>query len=45
MLSLSNLAVARGGVTVLRGLTLSVGPGQALILRGPNGSGKTTLLR
>lgn len=45
MLSLSNLAVARGGVTVLRGLTLTVATGQALILRGPNGSGKTTLLR
>jgi heme exporter protein A len=45
MLSLSNLSVARGGVTVLRGLTLSVAPRQALILRGPNGSGKTTLLR
>jgi heme exporter protein A len=45
MLSLSNLAVARGGVTVLRGLTLTVQPGHALILRGPNGSGKTTLLR
>jgi heme exporter protein A len=45
MLSLTNLAVARGGVTVLQGLTLSVAPGQALILRGPNGSGKTTLLR
>ena len=45
MLNLSNLAVARGGVTVLQGLTLSVQPGHALILRGPNGSGKTTLLR
>lgn len=45
MLSLENLAAARGGVTVLRGLTLRVEPGQALILRGPNGSGKTTLLR
>jgi heme exporter protein A len=44
-LGLNNLAVARGGVTVLRGLTFAVPPGQALILRGPNGSGKTTLLR
>ncbi len=40
-----NLAVARGGVTVLQGLGFRVLPGQALILRGPNGSGKTTLLR
>lgn len=40
-----NLSVARGGVTVLAGLTFSVGAGQALTLRGPNGSGKTTLLR
>jgi heme exporter protein A len=45
MLSTSDLAVARGGVTVLQGLTLALMPGQALILRGPNGSGKTTLLR
>lgn len=45
MLSTSDLAVARGGVTVLQGLTFALGPGQALILRGPNGSGKTTLLR
>lgn len=45
MLSTSNLAVARGGVTVLQGLTFALMPGQALILRGPNGSGKTTLLR
>ncbi len=41
----ANLSVARGGVTVLAGLTFAVGAGQALILRGPNGSGKTTLLR
>jgi heme exporter protein A len=45
MLSTSDLAVARGGVTVLQGLTFALMPGQALILRGPNGSGKTTLLR
>lgn len=44
-LKLDNLAVARGGVTVLQGLSLSLSEGQALILRGPNGSGKTTLLR
>jgi heme exporter protein A len=40
-----NLAVARGGVTVLQGLGFVLDRGQALILRGPNGSGKTTLLR
>ncbi|WP_149589418.1 heme ABC exporter ATP-binding protein CcmA [Tabrizicola flagellatus] len=45
MLKLDDLAVARGGVTVLRGLTLRVASGEALILRGPNGAGKTTLLR
>lgn len=44
-LVLSNLSVARGGVTILQGLSLAVASGQALILRGPNGSGKTTLLR
>lgn len=42
---LNNLSVARGGVTLLQGLILTLDPGQALILRGPNGSGKTTLLR
>ena len=44
-LVLDNLAVARGGVTILRGLSLTLSLGQALVLRGPNGSGKTTLLR
>jgi heme exporter protein A len=45
VIEVRNLAVARGGVTVLQGLGFAVGAGQALILRGPNGSGKTTLLR
>ncbi|WP_135450434.1 heme ABC exporter ATP-binding protein CcmA [Tabrizicola caldifontis] len=45
VIGVRNLAVARGGVTVLQGLGFAVAPGEALILRGPNGSGKTTLLR
>lgn len=44
-LVLRDLAVARGGVPVLAGLNVTLGPGQALVLRGPNGAGKTTLLR
>ena len=44
-LRVEGLAVARGGVPVLGGLSFAVVPGAALILRGPNGAGKTTLLR
>ena len=44
-LSIHDLTLARGGVPVLKGVSLSLQPGRALILRGPNGSGKTTLLR
>jgi len=44
-LKVSDLTCARGGARVLGGLSFTVGPGQALVLRGPNGSGKTTLLR
>lgn len=44
-LRVDNLTLARGGVPVLTGVSLTVRPGQALILRGPNGAGKTTLLR
>ena len=44
-LSVVNLAVARGGVPVLEGLSFVLQPGRALVLRGPNGIGKTTLLR
>lgn len=40
-----DLAVARGGVTVLEGVGFTLAAGRALILRGPNGIGKTTLLR
>ena len=41
----SDLAVARGGVTVLAGVGFTLAAGQVLVLRGPNGIGKTTLLR
>ena len=45
MLKVTDLAVARGGIAVLEGVTFEVAKGQAVILRGDNGSGKTTLLR
>lgn len=44
-LTVTDLAISRGGLTVLEGVSLSLAPGQALVLRGPNGIGKTTLLR
>ena len=45
MLRVRDLSVARGGRTVLEGVSFDVNPGEALILRGANGIGKTTLLR
>ena len=44
-LNVCDLTIARGGIKVLEGLSLSLEAGQALVLRGPNGVGKTTLLR
>ncbi len=45
MLAVRDLAVARGGVTVLERVEFDLAAGRALVLRGPNGIGKTTLLR
>ena len=44
-LVVENLTVSRGGIAVLAGVSFRLGPGRALVLRGPNGLGKTTLLR
>ncbi|MCO6364004.1 heme ABC exporter ATP-binding protein CcmA [Paracoccus sp. 08] len=45
LLAVHDLAVARGGLRTVEGVSFALDPGQALILRGPNGLGKTTLLR
>src|SRR5688572_17460743 len=34
-----------GGLRVLRGIDLTVEPGEAVVVAGANGAGKTTLLR
>lgn len=40
-----NLAVCLGGTAVLRGVSISVGPGEIHAIVGLNGAGKTTLMR
>lgn len=44
-LEAQNLSVSRGGVVVVSGITFTLPPGAALILRGNNGVGKSSLLR
>lgn len=44
LLSLADVRVARGRQEVVRGVTLSVAPGEILAVLGPNGAGKSTLL-
>ena len=45
LLRVADLAVARGGVTLLERVGFALAPGEVLIVKGPNGIGKTTLLR
>ncbi len=45
LLTASNLGIIRGERVLMKGLSLSVNPGDAVLLRGVNGAGKSTLLR
>jgi heme exporter protein A len=44
-LEFENVRRRFGRLSVLQGVSGSVGPGEALLVTGPNGSGKSTLLR
>jgi len=45
LIAVTNLSVAYGANTVLRGVDLSLSSGEIVTIVGPNGSGKTSLLR
>jgi len=43
MLTITNLAANAGDTPILKGLNLSVNPGEVHVIMGPNGAGKSTL--
>ncbi|HEU4321809.1 MAG TPA: ABC transporter ATP-binding protein [Roseiflexaceae bacterium] len=45
VLELENIAIAYGARRVLAGVTLTLRPGEVLVVAGANGSGKSSLLR
>ena len=45
MLSALNLSVSLSGRTVLSDVTLTLRPGELIVVAGPNGAGKSTLLK
>jgi len=45
MITLSQIVKCYGSTQVLRGVSLSVAPGEVCVLLGPSGGGKSTLLR
>ena len=45
LLSAANIGMMRGERVLFRDVSLTLSPGEAIILRGANGAGKTTLLR
>ena len=45
LLEVEDLHIAYGGLEVVRGVSLSVEPGEIITILGSNGAGKTTILR
>jgi branched-chain amino acid transport system ATP-binding protein len=45
LLALEKLQVAYGGIRAVKGVDLTVAPGELVCLIGANGAGKTTTLR